>query len=186
MPPLRGLRSIGFAFLDTFSPLRLRNLRVYLGGQAISLLGTWMQVTAQAWVVWQLSHSTATLGLVAMLSLLPFLVLSPWAGVWADRLDRRRFLIGSQAVSMVLALILAILVQTGVVQVWHVCVLALLLGIVNTFDFTVQTAFVIDLSEKDQLRKSVTLNFAIFQLGRSVGPALAGWVISLFGVSLAF
>src|SRR5215470_1005455 len=115
---LRSARGTLNAFLDTFSPLEVRNLRIYLGGQAISLLGTWMQVTAQSWVVWELSHSTAILGLVAMLSMLPFLVLGPWAGVWADRLDRRRFLIGSQASAMVLALILALLVQTHTVQVW--------------------------------------------------------------------
>jgi MFS family permease len=180
------LRSTLNAFSETFSPLAIRNLRIYLGGQAISLLGTWMQVTAQSWVVWKLSHSTATLGLVAMLSLLPFLIFSPWAGVWADRLDRRRFLIGSQVAAMVLAIILAVLVTTNVVQIWHVCVLAFLLGIVNTFDFTVQQAFVVDLTDKEQLRRAIVINFAFFQLGRTAGPALAGWVISIFGVSLAF
>lgn len=180
------LRGALHAFLDTFSPLEIRNLRIYLGGQAVSLLGTWMQVTAQSWVVWKLSHSTVILGLVAMLSMLPFLVLGPWAGVWADRLDRRRFLIASQAAAMVLALILAVLVQTGVVQVWHVCVLALLLGIVNTFDLTVQQAFVIDLTDKEYLRKTVVINFALVQVGRTVGPALAGWVINALGVAIAF
>src|SRR5512142_3280385 len=123
MRGVRMLPNVLRSFGETFSPLANRNLRIYLGGQAVSLLGTWMQVTAQSWVVWKLSHSTATLGLVTMLSLLPFLVLAPWAGVWADRLDRRKFLIGSQALSMLLALILAVLVQTGTVAVWHVCIL---------------------------------------------------------------
>ncbi len=186
MSLLRMLRSTLRAFLDTFSPLEVRNLRIYLGGQAVSLLGTWMQVTAQSWVVWKLSHSTAVLGLVAMLSMLPFLLFAPWAGAWADRLDRRRFLIGSQAAAMVLALILAVLVQTGVVEVWHVAVLALLLGIVNTFDLTVQQAFVLDLTDKEYLRKTVVINFGLVQLGRTAGPALAGWVISAFGVAIAF
>src|SRR5258708_22143562 len=87
---------------------------------------------------------------------------------------------------MVLALILAVLVQTGVAEVWHVAVLALLLGIVNTFDLTVQQAFVLDLTDKEYLRKTVVINFGLVQLGRTAGPALAGWVISAFGVAIAF
>src|SRR5688500_11160555 len=91
---------------ESFAPMRIRNLRIYLGGQAISLLGTWMQVTAQSWVVWELSRSETALGIVAMLGMLPFLLLGPWAGVWADRMDRRKLLIGLQAASMALAVIL--------------------------------------------------------------------------------
>src|SRR5260221_1248434 len=152
MSLLRMLRSTLRAFVDTFSPLEVRNLRIYLGGQAVSLLGTWMQVTAQSWVVWELSHSTVVLGLVAMLSMLPFLLFGPWAGAWADRLDRRRFLIGTQAAAMGLALILAVLVQTGVVQVWHVGILAFLLGALNTFDLATQQSFVIYLTDTANLR----------------------------------
>ncbi len=175
-------RSMG----DTLSPLRIRPLRLYLGGQAISVVGTWMQATAQAWVVWKLSHSTAMLGLVALLSTLPFLVLGPWAGVWADRLNRRQFLIALQLVALTLAVILALLVQTGLVQLWQVGVLSLLLGMENVFDMTVQQTFIVDLVGREQLRKAVVINSALAQSGRTLGPVLAGLVISTLGVALAF
>src|SRR5260221_5249593 len=92
---------------SNFDPLRYPNFRLYLGGQAISLIGTWLQVTAQSWVVWQLTHSEAALGIVGMLSGLPTLVLGAFAGIWIDRLDRRRLLVGTQIVSMLLAFMVA-------------------------------------------------------------------------------
>lgn len=91
------------ALREAFSPLRMRNFRLYLSGQAVSLIGTWLQITAQGWVVWELSQSPVALGIVAMLGTLPILVLAPWAGVWADRFDRRRVLIFTQVGAMVLA-----------------------------------------------------------------------------------
>ena len=97
---------------DSFTPLRLPNLRTYLIGQAISLFGTWMQVTAQGWLVWELSHSEVALGIVSMLGSLPLLLFGLWAGVWVDRFDRRKILIGTQAAAMILAFILAALVWT--------------------------------------------------------------------------
>ncbi len=171
---------------DSLSPLRIRPLRLYLGGQAISVVGTWMQATAQSWVVWKLSHSPAMLGFVALLSTLPFLLLGPWAGVWADRLNRRQFLIALQLVALVLAVILALLVQTGLVRLWQVAVLSLLLGVENVFDMTVQQTFIVDLVGRDQLCKTVVINSALAQSGRTLGPVLAGLVISTLGVALAF
>src|SRR5258707_8779346 len=100
-----------------FAPLRHPNFRLYLGGQAISLIGTWLQVTAQSWVVWQLTHSESALGIVGLINGLPILFLTPYAGVWIDRLDRRKLLIGTQIVSMMLAFILAFLTQTNLVQI---------------------------------------------------------------------
>src|SRR5688500_8127643 len=97
--------NVGSILRGSFSPLKIRDFRIYLGGQAISLVGTWLQLTAQGWVVWELSHSAAALGVVAMLGSLPILLLGPWAGVWADRLDRRRLLIGLQTAAMTLAFI---------------------------------------------------------------------------------
>jgi MFS family permease len=173
-------------WLDSFSPLRIRNLRIYLSGQAVSLIGTWMQMTAQSWVVWQLSHSTVALGIVAMLGTIPFLLLGPIAGAWADRLDRRKLLIGSQIVAMILAFTLALLVQTGHIALWHVYILAGLLGIVNTIDMPAQQAFIGDLSGMHQVRQAVVANSAIFQLSRMIGPAMAGWIISVLGVAQAF
>src|SRR5258707_10717004 len=134
MTSIRMPRAALHTFSHTFAPLTIRNLRIYLGGQAVSLLGTWMQSTAQAWVVWQISHSTVDLGINAMLGMLPFLLLGPWVSVWADRLDRRRLLIGTQISSLILAVVLALLVQTGAVQLWHFHLFALLLGMVNALD----------------------------------------------------
>src|SRR5258708_5923112 len=178
--------SLTRAMGDSLSPLRIRPLRLYLGGQAISVVGTWMQAAAQSWVVWELSHSTTMLGVVALLSTLPFLVLGPWAGVWADRLNRRQFLIALQLVALTLAVILALLVQTGLVQLWQVGVLSLLLGMENVFDMTVPQAFVVDVGGREQLRKGVVINSGLAQSGRSLGPVVAGLVISTLGVALAF
>jgi MFS family permease len=105
------------AFQDSFSPLRNLNLRYYLSGQAVSLIGTWLQLTAQGWVVWQISHSTLALGITGMLGTLPILLFGPWAGVWADRLDRRKLLVATQVTAMLLAFALAALTQLGAIVV---------------------------------------------------------------------
>lgn len=109
------------AFGANFSPLRIRNFRIYLSGQAVSLIGTWLQITAQGIVVYKLSSGSATaLGVVGMLNTLPLLLFGPLAGVWADRLDRRWLLIVSQTGAMCLAFVLAALLQSGLAQLWHV------------------------------------------------------------------
>ncbi len=173
-------------FQSSFSPLKIRNFRLYLGGQAISLVGTWMQAAAMGWLVWQLSGSNTALGIVVALNTLPFLLLGPLAGVWADRLDRRRLIIASQSIAMALAFSLALLTQTGLVQLWHIYVLSAVLGIVNAFDMPAQQAFVGDLSGLAEVRKAVTVNAIILQMSRMVGPALAGVLIGDFGASVAF
>src|SRR5579859_2035600 len=172
-------------FFTTFEPLRRPNFAIYLSGQAVSLVGTWLQVTTQGWVVWQLSQPAA-LGGVAILSALPLLILGPWAGAWADRLDRRKLLIGTQAAAMLLAFALALLVQINRVQLWHVYVLALLLGIVTAYDQTAQQAFLGDLAGIGHMQRAVNLDAMILQVSRIVGPALAGLVIGAFGAALAF
>jgi MFS family permease len=161
------------AFQETFSPLRNRNLRIYLGGQAVSLIGTWMQITAQSWVVWRLSRSEAALGIVGMFSGLPFLILGPIAGVWADKLDRRKILINTQSAAATLAIILALLVQFGLVQLWHLYVLAILLGSVNALDMPSQQAFIGDMAGLDMVRKAVVVNGIIVQVSRIFVPTLA-------------
>jgi MFS family permease len=171
---------------SSFSPLRIPNFRIYLGGQAISLIGTWLQATAQGWVVWELTKSSAALGTVNMLGTLPILLLGLWAGVWADRFDRRKLLIGTQIGAMALAFALAILVQTGLVQLWHVYILSLLLGIITALDMPAQQAFLGDLSGMGEVRKAVNLNAMIIQVSRLVGPALAGFVVARIGAAPAF
>ncbi len=172
--------------LHGFSPLKLPNFRLYISGQAVSLIGTWLQVTAQSWVVWELSHSEAALGLVAMLGALPTLLLGPWAGVLADRVNRRGLLIVTQVGMMLLAFTLALLVQFNLVQLWQVYSLSALLGIFSALDFPTQQAFLGDLSGMGEVRKAVNMNAMFLQASRMVGPALAGWVIGSWGAATAF
>ena len=171
---------------SSFSPLRFPNFRLYLGGQTISLIGTWLQVTAQAWLVWTLTGSEAASGFVAMLGALPFLLFGPWAGILAERTDRRKLLIATQVSAMLLAFTLAFLVQSHLVQIWHVYVLSFLLGTVNAVDIPTQQTFLGDLSSTSELRKAVNLNAMILQVSRMVGPAVAGIVVHRIGIAPAF
>ena len=164
----------------------MRNFRIYLSGQVVSLVGTWLQVTAQGWVVWELSHSEAALGIVSMLATLPLLLLGPWAGVLADRTDRRRLLIFTQTGAMVLAFVLALLTGLQVIRLWHVYVLALSLGIMTSLDLPAQQAFLGDLSGMGQVRKAVNMNAMALQVSRIIGPALAGFIVARLGAPLAF
>jgi len=152
----------------------------------VSLIGTWLQVTAQGWVVWELSHSEAALGIVASFATLPLLLFGPFAGTIADRVDRRKLLIATQIVAMFLAFTLAVLVQTKLVELWHVYALALGLGIVGALDFPAQQAFLGDLSGMQLVRKAVNLNAMFLQVSRIVGPAVAGFIITQFGSATTF
>lgn len=172
--------------METFSPLKNRNLRTYLSGQAVSLIGTWMQVTAQTWVVWKLTGSEAALGTVGMINTIPYLLLSPIAGTLADRWDRRRILVVTQSIAMVLAFILAALVWTDVVQLWHVYALALTLGIVTSLDMPAAQAFIGDMAGREMVRKAVVINGMIVQISRVLGPTLAGYVVAKLGAAMAF
>lgn len=173
-------------FFASFEPLRVRNFAIYLSGQAVSLVGTWLQITAQGWVVWELSKSEAELGIVASLSTLPLLFFGPFAGTIADRVDRRKLLIATQVGAMLLAFILALLVQTKLVQLWHVYILAFALGVVSALDFPAQQAFLGDLSGMPLVRKAVNLNAMFFQVSRILGPVFAGFIIATFGTATTF
>src|SRR5258706_6942697 len=178
----KGLRAIG----DNFSTLRIRNIRLYMLGQSVNLLGDWMQQTAQAWVVWELTHKATALGITAFLSQIPFFIFGPWVGVIADRFDRRRILLITQLLAMLFAFVLAFLIQTDHLLLWHVYLLALLLGIAIAFNFTAEQAFIGDIAGPGNIKKAVALNNIINQLTRLIGPALAGWLISSSGITLAF
>lgn len=173
-------------YTGSFAPLKNRNLRIYLGGQAVSLLGTWMQAAAQSWVIWELTKSEAALGIVVMLNSLPLFILAPWAGGIADRLNRRFILLATQAISMLLAFSLALLIQTGSIQIWHIYLAALILGIVSALDFPAQQAFIGDLSGMGQVRQAVTLNIMALQVARMLGPAIAGILLKAVGNAAAF
>jgi len=180
-----GRMTVG-AFSETFEPLRNRNLRLYLSGQAVSLIGTWMQNAAQAWVVWDLTKSEAALGTVGMLGTLPLLLLGPISGVWADRYDRRKILIYTQTTAMILAFILAADVTLGTVRLWHVYLLAAILGCVGSLDMPSAQAFIGDLAGTGLVRKAVVLNGMIVQISRILGPTLAGQAVQHFGAATAF
>ncbi len=173
-------------YTKSFSPLKNRNLRIYLGGQAVSLLGTWMQSTAQSWVVWELTQSESSLGIVVMLNTLPLFLLAPWAGGIADRFNRRFILLATQAIAMILAFSLAFLVQTNLVQIWHIYLFSFILGIVNALDFPAQQAFIGDLSGMGQVRQAITLNIMGLQVARMLGPAIAGVLLKAVGTAPAF
>src|SRR6266704_3574823 len=154
--PVAGrIRNGARAWYESLSPLRIRSVRIYLSGQVISLIGIWMQQTAQSWVVWELSHSATALGIAAMLAFLPTFFLGPWVGVYADRWDRRKVLIATQTGAMILAFAFAVLVQTNLIQLWHVFVLAALLGIVSALDFPATQAFIGDLAGMKSVRQAI-------------------------------
>lgn len=178
-----SLRALGGR---TFAALSGRNYRLWFGGQSISLVGTWMQSIAQSWLVYELTGSAAVLGTVVAVQTLPTLLLGPYAGVWVDRLDRRRLMIGLQTVMGLQALTLAALTLGGVVALWHVFALAAVLGLNKAFENPARQAFVQELVGRDDLRNAVTLNSVLVNAARAVGPAVAGLVIVAGGTGLCF
>ena len=171
----------------TFQALRNRNYRLYATGGVVSNVGTWMQRVAQDWLVLQLSgHSGLALGITTGLQFLPMLVLAPFAGTLADRYSKRKVLIATQSFMAAVGVILGVLDITGVVQVWHVYVLALLLGVGAACDAPARQSFVIEMVGADDVSNAVGLNSASFNLGRVIGPALAGVLIVLIGTGPVF
>ena len=166
--------------------LRHRNFRLFWFGQLISLVGTWMQSVAQAWLVLLLTHDPIWLGVVAAVQFTPVLVLGLFGGILADMLPKRQTIIGTQAILMILALILAVLSWTGVVQVWHIMVIAFALGLVNAVDMPTRQAIVMDMVGREDVANAVGLNSAMFNAARIVGPAVAGLVIGAVGVTACF
>lgn len=172
--------------LPTFQALRHRNYRLFWFGQLISLIGTWMQSTAQQWLVYRLTNSPLGLGAVSFAAFLPMLILSLPAGVLVDRVDKRRLIVGTQTWFLILAAVLAVLTATGVVQYWHVIVLAALLGIGNAIDMPTRQAFVVEMVGKDDLMNAIALNSSVFNGARIVGPAVGGLLVAGLGEAAAF
>jgi MFS family permease len=171
----------------TFQSLRIRNYRLYATGGVVSNVGTWMQRVAQDWLVLQLSgHSGVALGITTGLQFLPMLLLAPFAGTLADRYSKRKILIVTQASMATVGATLGLLDIAGVVQVWQVWALALLLGVAAACDAPARQSFVIEMVGRDDLPNAVGLNSASFNLGRVIGPALAGVLIVLIGTGPVF
>ena len=173
--------------MNAFVSLRNRNYRLFLSGQAVSNTGTWMQRTAQDWLILSLSHNSGlALGIVTGLQFLPVLLLVLYGGVIADRYDKRTILVVTQTSMGGLAVILAVLDLVGVAQLWHVYVLAACLGVATAFDNPVRQAFVHEMVGEHEVSNAVSLNSATFNLARVVGPAIAGLLISGIGTGWAF
>jgi MFS family permease len=166
--------------------LRSRHYRLFVAGQLISLVGTWMQMVAQSWLIYRLTGSAALLGLLGFAGQIPVFVLAPLGGVIADHVNRHRVLVTTQSIMMALAAALAALTLSGNVRVWHLFVLASLLGIANAFDIPARQAFVIEMVEREDLMNAIALNSSMVNGARVIGPAIAGVVVAAVGEGWCF
>ena len=173
-------------FPSGFRALNHRDFRIFFAGQAVSLVGTWMQQVAQAWLVLSLTNSPLRLGLVGSLSFLPVLLFAIVGGAVADRLPKRRLLIATQSLMAMQTLTMATLVWTGRVRYWHVCALVVVWGIANTIDLPTRQSFVVELVDRDAVPNAVALNSAAFNAARIVGPGLGGLLIARAGIAPAY
>lgn len=174
------------AFFDSFSPFKNANFRTYLLGQGISLIGTFMQQMALQWFIWDVTQDTRWVGIVAAVTFAPAFFLMPFTGAIADRVDRRKVLIATQLIEMTLALLLALFIFLGMHVIWPVLVFALILGVTAAFNFPTQGAFIGDLSGMGEIRKAMMLYAFAIEIGRFIGPALAGLIVAQFNTATAF
>ena len=170
----------------TFPALQSRNYKLYFSGQLISLIGTWLQIVAQGWLVLKLTNSAFLIGLIAALSTLPSLVFTLFGGVIVDRFPKRKILLITQSCAMVLALILGVLTLLKIITVWQIGLLAFLLGLVSAVDAPARQAFVPEIVTKDQLPSAIALNSGAFNSARVIGPGIAGILIAITGSGGAF
>ena len=173
-------------FTKATAALRHRNFRLFWVGQCISLTGTWMQNIAQAWLVLEITKSAFWLGVVSAVQFLPMLLFSLYAGTLVDRLSKKRVLILTQAIMMVLALVLAVDTLLKTVALWHILIIATLLGFTNTLDMPTRQAFMFELVGKEDLMNAIVLNSSIFNAARVVGPSVAGLLIAKLGMDWCF
>src|SRR5215831_7641984 len=170
----------------TFRALRHRNFRLFISGQVISLVGTWMQNAAQSWLVYRLTHSELLLGATWFCAQIAVFALGPLGGLVADRISRRKVVILTQALSMLQALVMGVLTLSGQVQVWHVLALAAGLGVINAFDMPARQALVIEMTSREDLLNAISLNSAVFNAARVVGPGVAGLMVAALGEGPCF
>jgi MFS family permease len=167
--------------------LRYRNYQLFFSGQFISLIGTWMQSLAMSWLVYRMTNSPLALGFIGFSSQISAFFVTPFAGVWADHANRRKLVICTQSLAMLQAFILAALVLTHSIRVWHIIALSLFLGIINSFDMPVRQSFTVDMIEdKEDLGNAIALNSMLFNGARFIGPPLAGIVVALWGEGVCF
>lgn len=172
--------------LKTFPALQNKNYRIYFFGQLVSVVGTWLQIVAQGWLVLQLSNSAFLIGLVAAFATVPSLLFSLFGGVIVDRFPKKTILFITQSLAMILAFILGVLTLMDLATIPVICVMAFMMGTVNAIDGPARQAFISQLVTKEQLASAIALNSAIFNAGRIIGPGLAGMLIALTGSGGAF
>lgn len=166
--------------------LQYRNYRLFFGGQGISLIGTWMQRIAMSWLVYRLTNSAFLLGVVGFTGQIPIFLLTPFAGVLADKMNRHRVLIVTQTLAMIQALILAFLVFTGTVAVWHILSLSIFLGLIDAFDMPVRQSFMVEIVQTKDLGNAIALNSSIVNSAQLLGPSIAGILIASTGEGMCF
>jgi MFS family permease len=176
----------GVTWRDTFAALKHRNFRLFFTGQLVSLIGLWMQNTAQGWLVYQLTGSKVLLGTVAAVGSLPMLLFSVWGGSLADRHPKRTVILFTQTGMMMLAFAFAALVGSGHIQPWHILVLAALGGVAMAFDMPARQAFTVEMTSREDLMNAISLNSSIFNGARIVGPAVAGFLMARVGMTWCF
>ena len=170
-----------------FRALKYRNFRIFFFGQSISLIGTWMQYVAMSWLVYRMTNSVFMLGVVGFASQIPAFILSPFTGVLADRHNRHKILLFTQTLALLQALILAILTMTGNIQVWHIIVMGIFLGCVNSLDIPARQSFILQMiEEKENLGNAIALNSMMFNMARLIGPSIAGVLIAITGEGMCF
>ncbi len=184
--PERASAAIQSRVPSMLRALRYRNFQLFFGGQLISLIGTWMDNIAEAWLVYRLTGSSLLLGTVAFAGQIPVFLLAPIGGMVADRWNRRYIVIATQASSMVLAMILALLTLSGRVRVWEVILLASLMGVVNAFDIPTRQAFLVEMVGREDLMNAIALNSSMFNGARIIGPAIAGVLVATVGEGWCF
>jgi MFS family permease len=172
--------------LTLLRALRHRNYRIFLGGQLISLIGTWMQTVAESWLVYRLTGSALLLGVAGFANRIPIFLLSPIGGAIADRYSRHRIVIATQVASMCLAAALAFLTLTHLVRIWHLMAIAALLGVVNAFDIPGRQSLVVELVAREDLQNAIALNSSMFNGARVIGPAIAGVLVAAVGEGWCF
>jgi MFS family permease len=178
-------------FLGRFTAFRAlnhKNFRLYFGGQGISIIGTWVQRIALTWLVYRLTNSAFLLGVVGFSGQIPLLIITPFAGVFADRLDKHKILLYTQALSMVQAFVLAALVLTNTIQVWEIITLSIILGVFDALDMPTRQSFMVEMvgNNREDLGNAIAINSSMVNSARLIGPSIAGILISLFGEGWCF
>jgi MFS family permease len=182
----RRVATGGVSWRKTFSAFQYRNYRLYFCGQLVSLIGTWMTNTAQGWLVYQLTGSKALLGVVAAAGTAPMLVFATWGGWAADRFPKRTVLIWTQSAMMTFAFVFAVLVWSGLIRPWEIIVLGLFGGVAMAFDMPARQSFVVEIASREDLLNAISLNSAMFNGARIIGPAIAGFLMAKAGIALCF